>query len=149
MGLLHRDFEAIGNLVKFPLSNELEQIPFFIFGEDPEIAWNSSSISAGGRKYNSIRVLRSQKVDVAGTPRRLAQQHKMGRPSVAGLLEGIVQELYEKGRLKGLLRKEQESLIREMARTKYPDVFRRETHPSKPTIIKALLTMFRDQDRKK
>lgn len=67
-----------------------------------------------------------------------ATRKQMGRPSVEKPLREVIRMLAEAGKLRGNSRKEQIAVIQVAARAAYPDLFLRETQPSRDRIFSAL-----------
>lgn len=67
-----------------------------------------------------------------------ATRKQMGRPSVEKPLREVIRKLAEAGTLKGNSRKEQIAIIQIAARAAHPDLFLRETQPSRDRIFSAL-----------
>jgi hypothetical protein len=140
-------------------------IPAHLFPRDREdtadIDWSESSLRSCGHSFVRIRVatpqiatLRKKRIIVprikqTKSPLTLpvppmpasvppAPRKKMGRPSVEKPLREVIRKLVEAGKLKRTSRKEQIAIIQEAARAEYPDLFLRETQPSRDRIFSAL-----------
>jgi hypothetical protein len=139
-------------------------IPGHLFPRDREdtadIDWFASSLRSSGHSFVRIRVakpeitaLRKKRATVPkvkqtesslappvtpmpAIPR--ATRKKMGRPPVEKPLREVIRMLAEAGELKGISRKEQIAIIQLAARAAHPDLFLRETQPSRDRIFSAL-----------
>jgi hypothetical protein len=136
-------------------------IPAHLFPRDREdtadIDWQALSLRSSGHSFDRIRVTKPQ----AGPPRNkrtskrvkpplgrsatpgptaivFESPKKKGRPRVDEPLRAVVRSLFEAGQLKDKSRKEQIEVIRTAARIAHPNLFLRETQPSKDKIYAAL-----------
>jgi hypothetical protein len=140
-------------------------IPAHLFPRDREdtadIDWSASSLRSSGHSFVRIRVAKPQ---IATLKKKRATVHKikqtespttppmtpvpttvspatrkkMGRPSVEKPLREVIRKLAEAGQLKGNSRKEQIAIIQVAARAAHPDLFLRDTQPSRDRIFSAL-----------
>jgi hypothetical protein len=140
-------------------------IPAHLFPRDREdtadIDWSASSLRSSGHSFVRIRVAKPQiaalrkkratvpKIKqtesplappVTPTPPTVppATRKKMGRPPVEKPLREVIRRLAEAGKLKGNSRKAQIAIIQVAARAAHPDLFLRETQPSRDRIFAAL-----------
>jgi hypothetical protein len=139
-------------------------IPAHLFPRDREdtadIDWSASSLRSSGHSFVRIRVAKSQiatlkkkratvpKIKQTESPTppvtpvpttvSPATRKKMGRPSVEKPLREVIRKLAEAGQLKGNSRKEQIAIIQVAARAAHPDLFLRDTQPSRDRIFSAL-----------
>jgi hypothetical protein len=140
-------------------------IPTHLFPRDREdtadIDWSASSLQSSGHSFVRIRVAKPDiialrkkgatvpKIQQTETPLALpvppmpasvppATRKKMGRPSVEKPLREVIQKLVKAGELTGNPRKVQIAIIQVAARAAHPDLFLRETQPSRDRIFAAL-----------
>jgi hypothetical protein len=140
-------------------------IPAHLFPRDREdtadIDWLASSLRSSGHSFVRIRVAKPQiatlnkkratvpKIKQTESPTTPpvtpvpttvspATRKQMGRPSVEKPLREVIRKLAEAGQLKGNSRKEQIARIQVAARAAHPDLFLRETQPSRDRIFSAL-----------
>jgi hypothetical protein len=140
-------------------------IPARLFPRDREdtadIDWPASALRSSGHSFVRIRVAKPgiaaprkkratvPKITQAKSPiepREVpvpttippASRKRMGRPSVEKPLRRVIQKLVEAGKLKGNSRKAQIAIIQDAARAEHPDLFFRETQPSRDRIFAAL-----------
>jgi hypothetical protein len=140
-------------------------IPAHLFPRDREdtadIDWSASSLRSSGHSFVRIRVAKPQiaaprktratipKIKQTESPLTLpvppmpasvppTTKKKMGRPPVEKPLREVIRKLVKAGKLKRTSRKEQIAIIQEAARAEYPDLFLRETQPSRDRIFSAL-----------
>jgi hypothetical protein len=139
-------------------------IPAHLFPRDREdtadIDWPASSLQSSGHSFVRIRVakpeiaavrktrVKAPKIKQTESPLTLpvspiqasvppATQKKMGRPPVEKPLREVIRKLVAAGQLQGKSRKEQFAIIRAAARAARPDLFLRETQPSRDKIYSA------------
>jgi hypothetical protein len=140
-------------------------IPGHLFPRDREdtadIDWQASSLRSSGHSFVRIRVakpeiaalrntrVKAPKIKQTASPLTLpvpplqmsvppATRNKMGRPRVEMPLREVIQKLVAAGQLQGKSRKEQFAIIRAAARAARPNLFLRETQPSRDKIYSAL-----------
>jgi hypothetical protein len=140
-------------------------IPAHLFPRDredtAEIDWSASSLRSSGFSFVRIRVakpriatLGKKRATVPKTKQTKSQltppvppmpatiprvtRKKMGRPSVEKPLREVIRKLVEAGKLRRNSRKVQIAIIQEAARAEHPDLFLRETQPSRDRIFSAL-----------
>jgi hypothetical protein len=140
-------------------------IPAHLFPRDREdtadIDWSASSLRSSGHSFVRIRVGKPQvaaprnkratvdKIKQIESPPALsvppmpasvppATRKQMGRPSVEKPLREVIRILANAGHLKGNSRKAQIAIIQDAARAAHPDLFLRETQPSRDRIFAAL-----------
>jgi hypothetical protein len=140
-------------------------IPAHLFPRDREdtadIDWSASSLRSSGHSFVRIRVAKPQIAAPRKTRARIPKieqtespptppvppmpasvspttKKKMGRPPVEKPLREVIRKLVEAGKLKRTSRKQQIAIIQEAARAEYPDLFLRETQPSRDRIFSAL-----------
>ena len=131
-------------------------------GEDTAVVnWDSSTLRSSGFSFTRIRVTKPQAgtrqrkrtpaaesqqtrpphaSSIAPSPRPAVseQRKKMGRPSVEKPLREVIRKLIEAGKFKGAPRKVQIAIIQVAARAAHPDLFLRESQPSRDGIFSAL-----------
>ena len=140
-------------------------IPAHLFPHDGEdtaaVDWENSALRSSGFSFLRIRVAKPE-ITALGetwvkapefdqTDERVTQpfapmpspipttpRKKMGRPSVEMPLRAVIRKLDVAGQLQDKSRKEQFAIIREAARAERPDLFLRETQPSRDKIYAAL-----------
>lgn len=156
---------ALGFREGAPLEEGPVLIPAHFFprgGEDTAVVdWDLSTLRSAGFFFTRIHLTKPQ----VGTLRRKrasasnskppqspptppvmptpvstppATRKRMGRPSVEKPLREVIQKLSEAGELKGNSRKVQVAIIQAAARAAHPDLFLRETQPSRDRIFSAL-----------
>jgi hypothetical protein len=140
-------------------------VPGHLFPRDREdtadIDWSASSLRSSGHSFGRIRVAKPQRLAVrkkrATVPKIKrtesplarsvtpllgsvppATRRQIGRPSVERPLREIIRMLAEAGKLKGNSRKEQIAIIQDAARAAHPNLFLRNTQPSRDRIFSAL-----------
>ena len=136
-------------------------IPGHLFPRDREdtadIDWEASSLRSAGHFFERIRVTKPQAPARPRKPRSqplrpplppsappaptsLASEtsKKKGRRRVDQPIRAVVRSMLEAGQLQDKSRKEQIALIRAAARLARPDLFLRETQPSRDKIFSAL-----------
>jgi hypothetical protein len=140
-------------------------IPAHLFPRDREdtsdIDWSESLLRSSGHSFVRIRVAKPQivalrkrratvpKIKQTESPLALpvppmpasalpTTRKKMGRPSVEKPLREVIRKLVEAGKLTRNSRKEQIAIIQLAARAAHPDLFLRETQPSRDRIFSAL-----------
>jgi hypothetical protein len=156
---------ALGFREGAPLEEGPVLIPAHLFprgGEDTAVVdWDLSTLRSSGHSFVRIRVAKPQiaalrkkraavskikqtespltsPVTPVPTTAPPAARKKMGRPSVEKPLREIIRMLAEAGKLKGNSRKVQIAIIQAAARAAHPDLFLRETQPSRDRIFSAL-----------
>jgi hypothetical protein len=137
-------------------------IPGHLFPRDREdtadIDWSASSLRSAGHFFVRIRVAKPQIANLRKKPPAVRNaksqatppvptmpsinppttRKKMGRPSVEKPLREVIRKLVQAGKLEGHSRKEQIAVIQVAARAAHPDLFLRETQPSRDRIFSAL-----------
>jgi hypothetical protein len=138
-------------------------IPAHLFPRDREdtadIDWSASSLRSSGHSFVRIRVAKPQiaalrkkratvpkikQIELPLTPPATpmpasvppATRKQMGRPSVEKPLREVIQKLVKAGELTGNPRKVQIAIIQVAARAAHPDLFLRETQPSRDRIYR-------------
>ena len=156
---------ALGFREGAPLEEGPVLVPAHLFprgGEDTAVVdWDNSVLRSSGFSFVRIRVAKPQiaalrkkraavpKIKQTELPLMLpvppmptfvppAMRKKMGRPSVVKPLREVIRKLVEAGKLKGTPRKVQIAIIQVAARAAHPDLFLRETQPSRDRIFSAL-----------
>jgi hypothetical protein len=156
---------ALGFREGAPLEEGPVLIPAHLFprgGEDTAVVdWDLSTLRSAGFSFTRIHVTkppvgmrRSQRAlssssKQSETPLALAvppmpptvppaARKQMGRPSVEKPLREVIQKLVEGGKLKGNSRKARIAIIQDAARAAHPDLFLRETQPSRDRIFAEL-----------
>ena len=154
---------ALGFREGAPVAEGPVLIPAHLFprgGEDTAVVdWDMSTLRSAGFSFTRIRVTkrqagprrrkRSSATDAKQptsplSPRAIlatippATRKKMGRPSVEKPLREVIQKLVEGGKLKGNSRKAQIAIIQDAARAAHPELFLRDTQPSRDRIFSAL-----------
>jgi hypothetical protein len=139
-------------------------IPAHLFprgGEDTAVVdWDNSVLRSSGFSFVRIRIAKPEitalrkkratvpKIKQSESPLTLpvppipasvppATRKKMGRPPVEKPLREVIRKLVAAGQLQGKSRKEQFAIIRAAARAARPDLFLRETQPSRDKIYSA------------
>lgn len=151
--LLHGIWRAVGYRTKPDLSDGPELIDRAVFARSENVNWDESAARGIGREYQEIRVCQPEQPsqpennsDAPPSPPRTEQQTnpKMGRPSAIPKLIEIISDLDRRGEFQGKMQKEKDGLVGDEARRRYPEVFVRETHPAKSTIVQAF-KKYRDE----
>ena len=138
-------------------------IPAHLFPHDGEdtaaVDWDNSALRSSGFSFLRIRVAKPEttalektwvkapeleQTDLRATqpfapsPVPTTPRKKMGRPPVEMPLRAVIRKLDVAGQLQDKSRKEQFAIIRAAARAARPDLFLRETQPSRDKIYSAL-----------
>ena len=142
------------------------EIPGHLFPRDGDdtaaVDWDLSTLTSAGYLFARIRITKAQKLPAAAprkkrpTARKSKQTEslplatppptlapsespkKMGRRPVEKPLRAVIRSLVEAGQLEGKSRKEQVATIQTAARAAWPDLFLKETQPSRDKIFSAL-----------
>jgi hypothetical protein len=130
--------EAVGIVMRPYKGREQQQIPSFIFRGRPKINWIKSSVENFEQQFVGVEVRRASVREpppaVVATP----PQRGPGRQRVDGPLRIVVSEARDSGRFAGKSQKERITVVRGLARSRYPDLFPKVTQPSDTKIIEAM-----------
>jgi hypothetical protein len=133
------ELPAIGVQVAPTLGDGPEIISSFVFHQ-PQVDWAKRTVSAYGRTYESVKIVRGEHARKLGTAHRRtpkAPAGGMGRPLVIDELRTVVRELAQAGELNRISRKEQENRVRARSQLHYPNLFPA-PRPSRTKILEAL-----------
>jgi len=128
--------EAWGVMTEPHQRFERERIPHIMF-DRPNLGWRQNVIKKHGRCYVSVRV-KLPGLEIESRPFEKITQKPVGRPRVGEQLRAVVRELKTLGKLKDRSKKEKTFAVRDRARERHPQLFRKPTQPSDQKISEAL-----------